>query len=217
MSKSKISNQLISQVHDYWINTSSREMWIHGVDISSPDYEGVEPGVEYLMANKIIKNLHLFLEESKTKPVVINMHSCGGVWEDGMAIYDTIKLMPYPVTIISYTHARSMSSIILQAADKRILLPNSYFLIHFGTLGVDGNYANVISEVEYAKKCNEKMLDIYVESAKKSKKFLNMKDKKIRKIIKDKMNSEGDVFFTPTEAIEWGFADDILKSWDEIK
>ena len=46
------------------------------------------------------------------------MHSVGGNWNDGMAIFDAIELCQSYVTIIVYGQAESMSSIILQAADK---------------------------------------------------------------------------------------------------
>ena len=42
-----------------------------------------------------------------------------------MAIFDAIKICRSHVTILVYGQAESMSSIILQAADKRIMMPNS--------------------------------------------------------------------------------------------
>ena len=206
---------LIKNLHEYWIDPKSREIWIHGVDLSGAEYVGEEPGVEYMMATRVIKNLHILLRQSKTKPVTIRMHTCGGVWEEGMAIYDAIKAMPFKTTIISHTHARSMSSLILQAADERLLLPNSCFMFHYGTLYLEGDAKSVYSNVDYTRKADEIMLDIYVENIQKSnsKKFKKWSEKKIRNYLKRMMDRKGDVYLTAQEAVEWGFADGIVEKF----
>lgn len=209
-------NDLLNSIHEHWIDPINREMWIHGIDMSGPGYDGTEPGVEYLMATKVIKNLHYLMKQSSSKPVLIHLHSCGGMWEDGMAIYDTIKSMPYHVTMINYTHARSMSSIILQAADKRILMPNSHFMFHFGTLSLDDNCVNVYSAVDFNKICDEKMVEIYIEKMINSDKFGSFSERKIRNYLRSEMFEKGDVYLTADEAVKWGFADSIFKSWAEI-
>ncbi len=63
------------------------------------------------------------------------MHSVGGSWNDGMAIFDAIQLSKSYVTIISYGQAESMSSVILQAADKRvkISLPECIGMVYLDT------------------------------------------------------------------------------------
>ena len=212
-------DERIEVVHDYWIDPDSREIWIHGVDVSGSEGEWDEPGVEYIMANMVIKNLHYLRKQSSRAGVTIHLHTCGGMVGDGFAIYDTIRLMPYPVTIISYTHARSMSSIILQAAagpgDTRLLMPSSYFMFHYGTMASSGHAQAVYSDVEFAKRYDELMLDIYVESAKNGKKFKGMTDNKIRKMLIDSMNRKSDVFLSAKEAVDWGFADGILDSWPD--
>ena len=164
--KSSLTHEDLVEVHDYWVNRKTREIWIHGVE--TRDVSGEEPGVEYMMATRVIKNLHLLKDMDRDKEVVVHLHTCGGVWEEGMAIYDTIKSMPYHVTIISYTHARSMSSIILQAADERVLMPSSYFMFHYGSLEVGGHPLQVQSEVDFSRLCDDKMIQIYVDAIIKS-------------------------------------------------
>lgn len=212
-------DERIESVHDYWIDPDSREIWIHGVDVSSSDGEWEEPGVEFIMANMVIKNLHYLRKQSSRAGVTIHLHTCGGMVNDGFAIYDTIRLMPYPVTIISYTHARSMSSIILQAAagpcDTRLLMPSSYFMFHYGTMASEGHTKAVYSDVEFAKNYDELMLDVYVNSAKNGEKFKEMSEAKIRKMLISQMDKKSDVFLTAKEAVEWGFADGIVESWPD--
>jgi len=215
MSDSKKLDERIELVHDYWIDPDSREIWIHGID-NTGDEEG-EPGVDHQMATRVIKNLHYLRKQSTRATVTIHLHTCGGYVGEGFAIYDTIRLMPYPVTIISYTHARSMSSVILQAAagpdDTRLLLPSSHFMFHFGSYETHGISQQVYSEIDFFKKYDELMIDIYIESVKNGKKFKGVTDKRIRKELIDRMNSKVDVYLTAEEAVEWGFADGILETW----
>ena len=44
-----------------------------------------------------------------------------------------------------------MSSIVLQAADKRVMMPNSYFMCHFGSSGYSGNYLDVQKAATFEK------------------------------------------------------------------
>lgn len=204
----------LEAAHEYWVDIHSREIWIHGENDISPDsYDGEEPGVEYMMATKVIKNLHL-LRKISHEPVTIHLHTCGGLWEEGMAIYDNIRMMPYHVTMISHTHARSMSSIILQAADRRLLMPSSYFLIHRGTLEVGGEARQVESIVEYAAQQTKVMVELYCDSVKTGKKYKGKSRREIRKAINAIMDNKVDVFMSPEEAIQWGFADGIATAED---
>ena len=150
-----------SAVHDrhhFGIDIKANEIDLMG----EPDYIGVqdgEPGVEYAMANKFIKNLNIMIR-STDAPILIHMKTNGGFWEEGMAIYDAIKACPNEVCILNYTHARSMSSIILQAADRRVMMPHSTFMYHMGTMGYEGTVKQFLTEVEQLKIANEQMLDI---------------------------------------------------------
>ena len=130
-----ITQERLAAIHDYGIDPESGEIWLVGEDHGWDDLEtGDEPGVEYLMANRLIKNLRL-LSLSGYDKVLVHMKSCGGSEEEGFAIYDALRLSNMRVMILSYTHARSMTSVILQAGQIRSLMPNSYMLLHWGQLG----------------------------------------------------------------------------------
>jgi len=213
-----LSENSLQDIHEYWVDIDRREIWIHGFDTNiQSDYEGNEPGVDYMMANRVIKNLHMLRYASAKKPVVVHLHTCGGIWEEGMALYDTIRMMPYPVTMVSYTHARSMSSIILQAADTRLMLPNSCFMFHYGTLAVGGHAPTVHSNVDFARQNDQTMLSIYVERCFGSKHFKKKSREEVRAELAMMMDKKGDVFLTAQQAVDWGFADGILENWSDLK
>lgn len=194
-------NIVIEQLHGHWINPITREIWIHGREFDELESDNItEPGVEYGMATRVIKNLYILKHLDPEKLVTIHLHTCGGDWREGLAIYDTIRLMPYKTKIISYTHARSMSSIILQAGDERLMLPSSVFMFHDGTQAVHGEVKTVESDVEFYKFERKLMLDIYASVCEKSRSFLE-----------ELMDKKGNVFLTAEEAVEWGFADKVTK------
>lgn len=200
----KIEDEAVGIVQEYGIILKTRDIWIGNTIYPAQE----EEEITHVVAANVIKNLHL-LRHSNTKPVTIHLHTCGGITIEGMAIYDTIKLMPYKTTIISYTHARSMSSIIFLAADKKYMLPHSYFMFHMGTIAIDGDCKTVYSNIEFYKKQDIMINNIYIDHLYKVGKLKKTK-KAISKYIYDLMDRKGDVYLTAQEAVKWGFADDII-------
>lgn len=196
---------LIDHIHDNRVNPKTREIFLFPDEWVAETQEE-EPGVNYALANKFIINMSL-LESVSHEPITIQMKTCGGDWTEGMAIYDAIKKSPCHVTIVNHTHARSMSSIILQAADWRIMRPSSYFMFHEGCYGDDGELKGVRSTFEFHEKHGELMYEIYMREMAATKKFKGKRKKQLRKILQDTIDIKTHVYLMPEEAIEWGFAD----------
>ena len=201
----------ISDVNSYGLDVNNREIYLHSY-ISSQEEES--PGVDYRMTATFYKNLRL-LDTVNQDPIIIHMHSVGGNWYDGMAIFDAITVCRSYVTIIVYGQAESMSSVILQAADARIMMPNSYFMAHFGSSGYGGNYLDVQQAARFEKKGTELMLDIYSERMIKGK---YIKDSytaptrdKVKNFLKRRLK-DGDWYLEAEEAVYYGLADNVLNS-----
>jgi len=201
-------------VHEFGIDVPNRELYLVGEPTLLTDED---PGVEYMMASRIIRNLRMLVLRGDG-PILIHMKSCGGYETEGFAIYDTILSCPCHVTILSYTHARSMSSIILQAADHRVLMPSSYFMFHRGTLEVDGGVTAVQSYIQFSKLWERQMLDIYTAKMKQKGKYIKWSEKRIRELIDEEMNKKVDVYLTAQEAVDWGLADCVFDgNWKGLK
>ncbi len=202
----------VQEIHEYGLDAEDFNIYLEGIPKecgSAADLE--EPGVEYQMASRFIKNLHILSALDRKRPILIHMKTCGGFWEEGMAIYDAIKACPNPTTILSHTHARSISSIILQAARKRALMPHSYFLFHEGSLALAGTTKGVLTSAEWIKKVlNPTMLEIYTSSLKRKGKFSAWPANRIRVMLQRQMDKKEDVFLTAKQAVEWGFADEVF-------
>lgn len=204
------SEDKIWHVHEYDINGDTNEIYLMGVDRGYEIVEGTdEPGVEWVMSKRFIKNMHSCIRKNINTPIVIHMKTNGGDWQEGMAIYDTIRSCPWPVTILNYTHARSMSSIIFQAANKRVMMPHSYFMVHDGDYGILGTMKQVRSAVDFDMKTDKVMMDIYVKSMKEAPFFKGKTDEQIARWLRTRMDGKEDVYFTAEEAVLYGFADEI--------
>lgn len=200
--------QLINDVHSYGINYHTREIYLHG-SYGSSDFE--EPGVEYRMATTCIKNLYL-LEAQLKDNILIHMHTPGGEWRDGMAIFNAVRAIKSPVTILAYGEASSMSGVILQCADKRVLMPDTEFMIHHGSIAIHDNSIAVKSAIDVNERLCKRMLTIFAIRAKVGPYFAT-RDYNVEKIvafIDKKIRQNVDWHLSAEEAVYYGFADGIL-------
>ena len=201
-------------VHEFGIDVPHREIYLVGEPALLADDD---PGVEYMMVSRFIRNLRMLVLRGDG-PILIHMKTCGGDETEGFAIYDTILSCPCRVTILSYTHARSMSSIILQAADRRVLMPSSYFMFHRGTIVVEGDATAVQSYMRFSQMWAKQMLDVYTAKMKQRGKYIKWSEKRIRELIDEEMNKKVDVYLTAQEAVDWGLADCVFDGqWAALK
>ena len=207
-----LADDPIYQIHEFNIDLKANHIYLTGIHdyiISNFEDPREEPGVEYAMASRFIKNLNILMRKSNN-PILIHMKTNGGDWQEGIAIYDAIKACPNRVTILNYTHARSMSSIIFQAADKRVMMPNSVFMFHEGNTEFSGTIKQFRSMFDEDKYAREVMLNIYIESLKEVGSMSSKTKPQIRRWLIDQMDKKEDVFLTAQQAVGYGFADEIF-------
>ena len=181
--------------HHLWIPTRTISMGsMHS------DAELTEGGVDYRMVDVLIKNLDI-LEDISDKPIIVKMNNVGGDYYHGTAIYDRIKECNCFVTIKVYGHAMSMGAIILQAADERIMMPESTFMIHEGTDGLIGHPRDVENCADEIKRIRTRVNNIFHTRVKEAGKRISYK-----KLEELQMFNK---FMDPKTAIKYGFADKI--------
>lgn len=201
-------SDLLDSFHLHGASLLTREIFLH----NHHSYDE-NPGVEYKMSTMFVKNLRA-LDQDSSKDITIHMQSIGGDWNDGIAIYDAIKMCRSRITIISYGQAESMSSIILQAAHKRLLTRNSYVMVHYGVSGYSSQYLNVQNWHNYEKYLCDIMIDIYACKCVNAEFFKNKNydTSKVKKYLYKKLK-DGDWYMNPKQAIYHGFADGIIDKW----
>jgi ATP-dependent protease ClpP protease subunit len=206
-----VNNNLESDlyhIHNYGIDIRNREVYLH----SSLDSEE-ELGVEFKSAILFSKNIrHLNLISND--PILVHMHLPGGVWEDGLSIYDTIIHSKASISILAYAKVESASSLIFQAAQKRIMMPNTHMLIHYGSLSIDNEHKAAMSSFQWSEKESSKMIDIFTDRCSKSPiaKSKNWSRLIIKKHIISQLANKSDWILNAEEAVDYGFADGVLGS-----
>jgi ATP-dependent Clp protease, protease subunit len=145
----------------------------------------------------------LYLEvDAPGKDITFYINTPGGSVTAGMAIYDTIKLISSPVTIVVTGMAASMGSILLSAPKKgrRLLFPHARVLIHQPLISgrFIGPATDINIQAQEMEKLRSELNQILAEASGQS----------IEKIGKD---SDRDFYLNATEAIEYGLADKIVE------
>lgn len=201
--------QDFTNLHNYNIDIPNREIYLHSYFSDSES----EPGVDYRSAIVFEKNLR-YLNTLSLEPIVVHMHLPGGDWQDCLGIYDNIRASKSKVVIVAYAKVESSSSVLLQAADLRILSSNTNFLIHYGSISVDNEHKAALSMIHWSEKESEKMIDIFTERCINSKicKEKNWKKMIVKKHIINQLATKRDWILTSEEAVNYNFADGVLGS-----
>jgi ATP-dependent protease ClpP protease subunit len=200
-------NNDIENLHTYNIDIKNREIYLHPNFIDSDD-----SGVDFVSAVYLHKNLR-YLNTLSNDPIVIHMHIQGGDWCDCLSMYDSIKASYAPVAIIVYSRAESSGSVILQAADLRIMMPNAYTLIHYGSTYIDSDHKVAASHMKWNQEEANKMVNIFTEKLFESPMARTKKWKSInnaKKHILSQLDHQVDWVLRPQESVDYGFADGIM-------
>lgn len=208
----------ISLIHDYNLDPNNREIFLHSY---LPDED---EGVNFKSAIILEKNIR-YLNSISTDPILIHMHLQGGDYTDMLGMYDTITSSNSKIAILAYSKAESCSSILLQAADYRVMMPNTYMLIHYGSVSIEDHSTAAVSVMEWNARESEKMISIFAEKCMATGTIAeerNWKKLMAHKHIKSQLAQKGDWILDAEEAIYYGFADAVfgknnLKKIDQIK
>ena len=144
----------------------------------------------------------LYLEaDAPGKDITFYINTPGGSITAGMAIYDTIKLMTSPVTVVVTGMAASMGSVLLCAAPKgrRLIFPHARVLIHQPLIA--GRFIGPATDINIQAKEMEKLRDELNQI------LATASGQPIEKIARD---TDRDFYLNAQEAIDYGLADRIV-------
>lgn len=199
---------VLTDLHNYGVVYSKyKEIFVNRMQ---NDFE--DDDVNHEMSSIFIKNLRAL--DMLNGNILIHLNANrGGQWEDGMAMYDSIKHARSYVTVLIYGSACSMGSLIPQAADFRVIMPNAYMMCHYGEEDLSDIHTNNVKYFEIAQKMAAKMIDIYSFKVKDSEyvksRKLRYPDRFAKSFVKKKLD-EGNWYLTSQEALYYGLVDAIL-------
>ncbi len=157
-------------------------------------------GINDQVSDSLVAQL-LFLEaEDPEKDIQIYINSPGGSVTAGMAIYDTMQQISPDIVTICFGVAASMGAFLLSGGTKgkRLALPNSRIMIHQPLGGAQGQAVEIAiqaKEILFLKKTLNSLLAEHTGQP-------------LDKINED---TERDYFLSPSEAVEYGLIDKVIK------
>jgi ATP-dependent Clp protease, protease subunit len=145
----------------------------------------------------------LYLEATGPgKDITFYVNSPGGSITAGMAIYDTMKLVSSPITVVVTGMAASMGSILLCGAAKgrRLLYPHSRVLIHQPLISgrMIGPASDINIQAKEMEKLRRELNQILASSS----------GQPLERIDRD---TDRDFYLNAQEAIDYGLADKIVE------
>ena len=147
----------------------------------------------------------LVLDSESSDPITVYINSPGGDVDSGFAIYDTIRFVNSPVTVVGMGLVASAAALIFLSVDndRRLAFENSTYLIHQPLSQLKGT---AIDLDIYAGKLESlrKKLDGVIASA---------VGKSLDEVALD---TERDHWLTAEEAVEYGLVGRIIKKKSEI-
>jgi len=162
--------------------------------------------VDDRIANRLCAQLLLLSADDPRADISLYINSPGGSVSAGLAIYDTMRLIPNDVSTLALGLAGSMAQFLLCAGSpgKRFSLPHAQILMHQGSAGFGGTAADVEIYAAQLERTSELMLRLTSEHT----------GQPIEKVRADSMR---DRWFSPEEALEYGMVDHIVSSVDDVR
>jgi ATP-dependent Clp protease, protease subunit len=158
------------------------------------------------VANRLCAQLLLLSAEDPRRDISLYINSPGGSVTAGLAIYDTMQLIPNDVSTLAMGLAASMGHFLLCAGTpgKRYSLPHAQVLMHQGSAGFGGTAADVEIYSRQLERTGATMTDLIARHT-------GQPAERVR------ADSERDRWFSAEEARDYGIVDHILERVDDIR
>jgi ATP-dependent Clp protease protease subunit len=162
--------------------------------------------VDDVSANRVCAQLLLLSAEDPRTDISLYVNSPGGSVTAGLAVYDTMRLIPNDVSTLAMGFAASMGQFLLTvgAAGKRFALPNARIMMHQPSAGIGGTAADIEIQAENLQFTKKAIERITAEHTGQS----------VETIARD---GDRDRWFTAEQAKEYGIVDRVVESVADIR
>ncbi|AUG75500.1 ATP-dependent Clp protease ClpP [Kitasatospora sp. MMS16-BH015] len=162
--------------------------------------------VDEVSANRVCAQLLLLSAEDPRSDISLYVNSPGGSVTAGLAVYDTMRLIPNDVSTLAMGFAASMGQFLLTvgAPGKRFALPNARIMMHQPSAGIGGTASDIeiqAENLEYTKRSIERITAEHTGQTPET-------------IARD---GDRDRWFTAEQAREYGLVDRVVESLADIR
>jgi ATP-dependent Clp protease protease subunit len=162
--------------------------------------------VDDRVANRLCAQLLLLSAEDPRSDISLYINSPGGSVSAGLAIYDTMRLIPNDVSTLAMGLAASMGQFLLCAGTpgKRYSLPHAQVLMHQGSAGFGGTAADIEIYAGQLERTRATMIRLIAQHT----------GQPLERVEQD---SQRDRWFSPEEARDYGMIDQIVEQLDDVR
>ena len=153
----------------------------------------------------IAAQLHTLASDDPTSDIALWIHSPGGSVPSMLAIRDVMNLVPCDVATLAVGLACSAGQFLLSAGarGKRAALPHSRILMHQGSAGIGGSVVEVEVQAGDLRHMRETVLGLISKDT----------GQPVERLFEDSLH---DRWFTATQALDYGFIDNVVDSFDQV-
>src|ERR1051325_1398993 len=153
------------------------------------------------VANLIVAQLLFLNHEDPEKEIQMYINSPGGVIYAGLAIYDTMQMIPNPISTVAVGVTASFGTVLLTAGAKglRYALPNATIHMHQPLGGAQGQASDIVIQANEIMRLKERLNGILVHHT----------GRELDVIERD---TDRDIYFGAQQAVEYGLIDTVLES-----
>jgi ATP-dependent Clp protease protease subunit len=157
--------------------------------------------IEDTMANLVVAQLLFLAAENSEREINVYINSPGGAVTAGLAIYDTMRSLPCPVSTTCVGFAASFGTILLMAGDKGLRRALPHARIHMHQPLINGGIGGQATDI-----------DIQAREIMHTRDVLNeiIQHHTGQTLERIKRDTDRDYFMSAPEAIEYGIVDEVL-------
>lgn len=145
------------------------------------------------------------LEAHADRDVEVTVNSPGGSVYEGIQIYNALAMHPRDVTVTVESLAFSAASFITMSADKIRMMETSQIGIHRSIIGAYGNQNTMAAMQKWLASIDTMMVDLYMDRT-------GLSEQQVTDYLDGDDAGGFGTIFTAKEAVEIGFADELVES-----
>lgn len=159
----------------------------------------VGSAIDDQIANLVVAQLLYLSREDADRDISMYIHSPGGHIYAGLAIYDTMRMIPNKISTVAVGVTASFGTVLLAAGTKgnRYALPHSTIHMHQPLGGVQGQASDIEIQAKEILRLKSRLNEILSEST----------GQKLEVIVRD---TERDYYLNAEQAVDYGLVDKIL-------
>lgn len=151
-------------------------------------------------ANLVVAQLLYLSNEDREAPIQMYINSLGGAIYSGMAIYDTMQVIPNPVSTLAVGVTASFGTVLLTAGTKgqRYALPNATIHMHQPLGGVTGQATEIEIQAREILRLKSRLSEI-----------MSLHTGQTLEVIEN--DTERDFYMTAEQAVKYGLVDQVME------